>query len=53
MLADDPELDKTVIVLEEMIVVLDTEETEVIDAADVALLAGIFFKMSSLAFHPS
>lgn len=54
VLGDDPELDEIVVVLEEeMAVVLDTEETEVIVAVDVALLTGIFFKMSSLAFHPS
>lgn len=54
VLGDDPELDEIVLVLEEeMAVVLDTEETEVIVAVDVALLTGIFFKMSSLAFHPS
>lgn len=54
VLGDDPELDEIVVVLEEeMTVVLDTEETEVIVAVDVALLTGIFFKMSSLAFHPS
>lgn len=53
VLGDDPELDVIVVVLEEMTVVLDTEETEVIVAVDVALLTGIFFKMSSLAFHPS
>lgn len=54
VLEDDPELDEIVVVLEEeMTVVLDTEETEVIVAVDVALLTGIFFKMSSLAFHPS
>ena len=54
VLVDDPELDEIVVVLEEeMTVVLDTEETEVIVAVDVALLTGIFFKMSSLAFHPS
>lgn len=54
VLEDDPELDEIVVLLEEeMTVVLDTEETEVIVAVDVALLTGIFFKMSSLAFHPS
>lgn len=54
VLGDDPELDEIVVLLEEeMAVVLDTEETEVIVAVDVALLTGIFFKMSSLAFHPS
>lgn len=54
VLGDDPELDEIVVVLEEeMTVVLDTEDTEVIVAVDVALLTGIFFKMSSLAFHPS
>ena len=54
VLGDDPELDEIVVVLEEeMTVVLDTEETEVIVAVDVALLTGIFFKISSLAFHPS
>lgn len=54
VLGDDPELDEIVVLLEEeMTVVLDTEETEVIVAVDVALLTGIFFKMSSLAFHPS
>lgn len=54
VLGDDPELDEIVVVLEEeMTVVLDTEEMEVIVAVDVALLTGIFFKMSSLAFHPS
>lgn len=54
VLVDDPELDEIVVLLEEeMTVVLDTEETEVIVAVDVALLTGIFFKMSSLAFHPS
>lgn len=53
-LGDDPELDEIVVLLEEeMTVVLDTEETEVIVAVDVALLTGIFFNMSSLAFHPS
>ena len=54
VLGDDPELDEIVVLLEEeMTVVLDTEDTEVIVAVDVALLTGIFFKMSSLAFHPS
>lgn len=54
VLGDDPELDEIVVLLEEeMAVVLDTEDTEVIVAVDVALLTGIFFKMSSLAFHPS
>lgn len=54
VLGDDPELDEIVVVLEEeTTVLLDTEETEVIVAVDVALLTGIFFKMSSLAFHPS
>lgn len=54
VLGDDLELDEIVVLLEEeMTVVLDTEETEVIVAVDVALLTGIFFKMSSLAFHPS
>lgn len=54
VLGDDPELDEIVVLLEEeMTVVLDTEDTEVIVAVDVALLTGIFFKISSLAFHPS